>query len=392
MEEIKHGEAHRRLLVTLADIQKGMGDNLLPNSDQDFPTADGSYAQAFAEFGVDLDRLPPQESADRLRKLGDAFQAPVAAALDDWGYVRFVLKSTAPRYPRDNARLHQASRLLDPDPVRNRIRDAVMGRDEPALARLAAELDPAGQPAQTCNWAGTMLYWLRPQDDFSKATAFLRRAQGSHPGDFQINHNLAFQLVRAGSPDEAEPYARVSLALRPGSATAHQAMGHFVAALDMHQRLIAIAPHVVRHHFHVGNHLEKQGEAAEARDVFRRSVVLVARHHPCYDWLLAAWRRFGLVDEAVAAYRAEIALHPDKLETREGLCRLLADNSRWREHVQALQEIVLRERGPERSASAQYLLGIGLRNAADIEGAVAALKRGAEALPGDPPEARPRRC
>ena len=237
-----------------------------------------------------------------------------------------------------------------------------------------------------------MLYWLRPQDDFSKATAFLRRAQGSHPGDFQINHNLAFQLVRAGSPDEAEPYARVSLALRLGSATAHQAMGHFDAALDMHQRLIAIAPHVVRHHFHVGNHLEKQGEAAEARDVFRRSVVLVARHHPRYDWLLAAWRRFGLVDEAVAAYRAEIALHPDKLETREGLCRLLADNSRWREHVQALQEIVLRERDPERSASAQYLLGIGLRNAADIEGAVAALKRGAEALPGDPPEARPRRC
>jgi len=54
----------------------------------------------------------------------------VAAALDNWGYVRMVLRKPN----RDRQRLHSVSRLLDPDPLRNRIRDAIVNRTAAARA------------------------------------------------------------------------------------------------------------------------------------------------------------------------------------------------------------------------------------------------------------------
>jgi len=89
------------------------------------------------------------------------------------------------------ARLFQVTRLLDPDPVRNRIRDTVAAGEPAALGRLAEEIDPAAQPVPDREPGGRLPVFSHGQGH--KPTArYLQKAQPHHPGDFQINHNLAF--------------------------------------------------------------------------------------------------------------------------------------------------------------------------------------------------------
>src|SRR5262249_23163896 len=49
----------------------------------DFETADQAYAQAFADYGIDVAGLPADEAAARIRAR-DGVAVALAAALDDW--------------------------------------------------------------------------------------------------------------------------------------------------------------------------------------------------------------------------------------------------------------------------------------------------------------------
>src|SRR5687767_14532554 len=108
--------------------------------------------------------MAPEAAAGLLRALGGDARVELAAALDDWAYVRSgarylsrpgdlddLYRGTAagwssrisPRRPpgdlddlyRGTAPLLRVTRLLDPDPVRNRLRDAVAAADRPAVGR-----------------------------------------------------------------------------------------------------------------------------------------------------------------------------------------------------------------------------------------------------------------
>src|SRR5207249_2981640 len=101
--------------------------------------------RAFEAYGLNLYTLSPEQGALALRELGAGVHVGVAEALDNWGYVQTVMRMPNPNH------LHNVSCLLDPDPVRNRIRTAIVNRDGQALRQLAAEIDPAAQPVQTVN-------------------------------------------------------------------------------------------------------------------------------------------------------------------------------------------------------------------------------------------------
>ena len=203
--QIVQHEKNQRLVTRLAEIQASMGDDLLPNSDLDFPTADAAYAKAFEEFmGMRFDESIPEENAKRLGGIEAKLRIELAAAIDNWRYVRFVLISTNSKYKLDANHLHKTSRLLDPDSLRNQIRDAIEQMDRKRLSEIAIQIDPAAQPVQTINLVGVYLYWLQHSYEFSEEIQFLKTAQPYHESDFQINHNLSYWLVRADLADDCE--------------------------------------------------------------------------------------------------------------------------------------------------------------------------------------------
>src|SRR5262249_52461010 len=74
-----------------------------------------------------------------------------------------------------------------------------------------------------------------------EAVALLRRAQGQHPGDFWLNHDLAYTLAALPAPrlDEAVGYYRAALALRPDSPGVHLNLGYALHAKGDHDGAIA---------------------------------------------------------------------------------------------------------------------------------------------------------
>src|SRR5262249_30562347 len=133
-----------------ADLKEGLFDDV---------RADRLYAEAFRDFGIDVDALEAAEAAERIR--ARPIRVELATALDHWSHVRLRKNAHWVHLRlRDNARtgdqadwqhLLAVARLADPDPWRNRLRD-VMGRSpagQDALTELAAAADVAALPLPT---------------------------------------------------------------------------------------------------------------------------------------------------------------------------------------------------------------------------------------------------
>jgi len=86
------------------------------------------YPQAFREYGIDVEALPPEKAVASLA--ARPIHVDLAVALDQWAHEdkRGVnaKSGTALR-----ARLHQIAGLADPDPLRNRVRDACSDKVPP---------------------------------------------------------------------------------------------------------------------------------------------------------------------------------------------------------------------------------------------------------------------
>ncbi|MBX9627472.1 MAG: hypothetical protein K2X82_26970, partial [Gemmataceae bacterium] len=290
----EQGEKNRRLVAALLDIPAGMGDRLNVAGGQDYPVADARYSAAFREYGVDPFALAPEVAADLLGRLGNDVRVELAAALDDWAYVRpsALVRRGGADAPRDRAGFYRSSaplaritQRLDPDPVRNRLREAVAGGDMEAIGRVAAglagEVDPAAQPAQTVNLVAVFINWYEPPG-LDLAARFLRRAQPHHSGDFQINHNLAFFLIRQRRFADALPHAAAAVAVRPVSAAAWDdyaqalaGVGRTDEAVAAHRRVVALSPETLSSRVFVIELLARAGDrdgAAAARAELERAV------------------------------------------------------------------------------------------------------------------------
>ena len=352
--EIEQVEKNRRLVAALLDIHAGMGDNLTPFGDQDFAGADARYARAFRDYGTDLFAMPPEQGAELLQNLGGDVRVDLAAAIDDWGYVRYYLSRMK---LDDAARLFQVTRLLDPDPMRNRIRAIVAAGDRAALGRLAEELDPAVQPIQTLNLVAVYLYWFLGNTGEGPRAAgqFLQKAQPHHPGEFQINHNLAFFLNRERRYAQALPYSAAAIAVRPRSAAAWQdqamaleGLGRTADAVAAYRRICALAPNTIFARRRLADLLTATGDRAGAATV-RRELVLacqeVVRRAPknaaAHYYLGNALRDADQLDEAEAAYREAVRLDGDHHGAAIGeLAALLKTRGKLVEAVAVYREIV----------------------------------------------------
>jgi tetratricopeptide (TPR) repeat protein len=274
----------------------------------DFAAADRAYAAAFRAHDIDVDKLNPEQAAERVRASGA--RAALVAALDDWAFCTGEVSR--------RAWLREVARRADPDPWRNRLRDALAKKDRKALRALA---DDVARPAQPVVTLVALAAGLGEAGDAAGAVAVLRQAQRRHPGDFWVNHELASWLLRLRPArcDDAVRYYSAALALRPDSpavqsnlGTALRGLGKLDEAVAAFRRAVELKPDFAEAHANLGTALLQQGKPAEALAACRKAVALRPNFAAAHLNLGHALRTQGQTAEAVAEFRRAIELQPDQ--------------------------------------------------------------------------------
>jgi serine/threonine-protein kinase len=276
----------------------------------DYTRADQEYAKAFREAELGVVGEDSRAVAARVRISG-ARQALVDA-LDNWAF-------TLRRGPRLDWVLAVA-RQADPDPWRDRARDAKVWTSRAALGRLAqqasgrlAEDAPPGHvPSRFVGFLALRLHGLN-----GDAEALLRAAQRQLPGDFWINLALGNALHAKKQLAEAIGFFRAALAVRPNAAVARynlgvafQDQGELGEAVAEYRRAIALEPKFAGTHTNFGIALSKQGKLGAAVAEFRRAIALDPKDAKPHTSLGNALKDQGQLGAAVAEHRRAIALDP----------------------------------------------------------------------------------
>src|SRR5262249_31156141 len=133
--QVRQQVADLGMVETLENICLGMrGRGSLTDQEQ----ADRDYAQAFREYGIDVEALEPALAIDRLKAC--AICRELASALDAWALAcRDIRKQHGLAWKR----LLSLADAIDTDQGRQAIRDAWKRGDLKALASLAESATPA---------------------------------------------------------------------------------------------------------------------------------------------------------------------------------------------------------------------------------------------------------
>jgi eukaryotic-like serine/threonine-protein kinase len=319
----------------------------------DLAQADLAYARAFRDYGIDIDALPTEDAAERIK--GRAIRAALVAALDDWALVR---KHT--RKP-NRGRPLAAARAADPDDRRDQLREALRRADRETLKKLAASARGSPLPGPTLLLLADALRSTGATED---ALALLRQAQQRCPGDFWINHTLATHLYNRRQWEGAVRYLTAAAALRPDSpivqvnlGSALHGKGDLDGACAAYRRAAALKPDYAMPHYNLGLLLKDRGRLNEAIAEWRKAVQI----RPDFVWaqnnIGKAWKDLGRPDKALAAYRetirlwrkvvADEATRPDDRGNLGGaldtLGVLLLDKGELREAVRLFEEAVVHQ-------------------------------------------------
>jgi serine/threonine protein kinase/Tfp pilus assembly protein PilF len=243
------------------------------------------YERLFQVYGIDLRTQPAEEAAAWVRSRFIA--TDLAGALDLWVYCDLWASSDEPFRRKLSAIVRQA----DPEPWRDRARQALERGDATAVAELARAAPVDQLPPATLRTIAVLLLIRYPEPSPNPvARDFLRRAQRTHPSDVWLNYMLADSL-RAREPhdyDGAAGFYRIVAALRPSSPYVYEMLagtltlnGKRDEAISYHRQSVATAEELVASHPNDGKYTAR-----------------LARSHL---GLAQALRETGRVDEAEKA-------------------------------------------------------------------------------------------
>jgi tetratricopeptide (TPR) repeat protein len=364
----------RRLLERIGQIHARVGDTL------DRREAERNYATAFREAGIDADELPPAEAGAQIAARPGARE--LTAALAQWIFER---QNLIPPDHEGALRLLAVANAADPDPLRTRLRQAIVRGDADMLRQLADSVDPLDLPVETVQRLAEAL--KRVARDPDRATRLLRPVQRRHPGNFWINWDLATTLSEKGplGAEEALPFFTAAVAIRPESMLARTSLGSRLSTLGRReeaaaefQEALRIAPDspVLRSDF--ANSLAGWGQGDRA---FVELAELVRRGtHPVTlpRELMEKLRRAGQREEMIPELRAVVRRTPVDAAAHLALARALESQGQIDQAIAEYAE-TMRLR-PE--AYVSYMLGLLLERKSAFEEAVAA-QREAVRLDGE---------
>ena len=176
-------------------------------------------AQAFREYGIDLNSLEPAESGKQIRSR--RIWRELVAAIDLWANWCRVGNDTTWK------ELLAVARTADPDPVRDRLRDVVglaPTDRRSALITLAVSVSAEDVDPQTAVSLAHMLVLANAADE---AVAHLRIIQQRNPNDFSVNKRLGECLLASKSPnhDDVIRFNTAALAIRPNDRDCWRSIG-----------------------------------------------------------------------------------------------------------------------------------------------------------------------
>jgi serine/threonine protein kinase/tetratricopeptide (TPR) repeat protein len=363
VDEVQAEETFRNLLDEFDRIRSASKE-----TGPDGSAAD--HAAAALVHGIGLLGPAARKALDALvRGRPGQDRARLAAALESWAMVE---RERVVGEERCRALIGLAGGI-DPDPMRNKVRNAWLGRDEPALIALAhsRDLDELG-PSGVVMLAS----WLVSNLNSEAAVSVLRRGRLRYPYDVWINFDLALNLSERGRADEAEAvtYFRVARALQHniGHELAHllELSDQSEEAQSIFQDLAQRSPDNAQHPVCLANVLRVRGEERETGQVLvkatekARQAVERRPDDPMAHIVLGnALARSGQAPSAIAEFRRALRLRPESPEALINLANLLRQEERFPEAI-ALYREFLRLRPKSRYAlAARYNLGLALHRA-----------------------------
>jgi tetratricopeptide (TPR) repeat protein len=272
--------------MAMVSVAGGAGSTGMTQAEQIFAEVefytgreqDARFARAFREFGIDLEALEPAEAAARLGRtnIGPA----LVKALGQWAPLRERARGeNDPGWKK----LIEIARQADPDPRRNRCREALLRRDRQALEQLADTV-PIRQvpPATLCLLAIT----VREVGALDKAMDLLRRAQHEYPTDLWINDTLgafSWNAFRPPRMDDALRFYSIALTLRPTRPQLHLMVAHILSG---------------------------KGAVEDAVLEYSKAIDLDPKAALLWNNRAFAYARVGQYDKALADFTSAIALEP----------------------------------------------------------------------------------
>jgi serine/threonine-protein kinase len=348
---------------------------------------DAMYGKAFRDFGIDVDSLEPSEAAKRVAAR-PALKPYLIAALDDWVVPR---KEARPDEPAGWKHLLAVARAADPDPWRDRLREAVVRDDLPALKQMAAAPDLEA-PASTLLMLVAWLWYSREEE---AAIALMRRVQWQHPADFQTTLGLGFMLgeLYNGNSHQEESLrcCATAVALRPESGWAWNNYGialHMVGRLDdaiaAGERAIRLGPKHPFPHLSLASCLRMKGnidgmhrQLQLAEEIGRQLVERDPHDLDAWDGLRQALEQQGKTAEAFEVGLKRAKLTPDPAERSLRVGQAFNDVGR---NAEALPHFTEALRLNPRLGSAARELGFTFGNLGQLDLGVAWTRK-AIALP-----------
>jgi serine/threonine protein kinase/tetratricopeptide (TPR) repeat protein len=285
----------------------------------DHAWADTAYAEAFREYGVDVDVLMPMEAAARIRSR--RIRPELAAALDYWASQRRNHKPDGTGWRRIVA----VARAADPEAWRNQVRDAMEQVDRTALVKLAASQRLGDLPRETLSLLGEVLEGL---GSGQQSLAVLRFAQLKYPDDFHITFQLAWAFDHQTGERTGEEVIRfytVARALNPGNVLTNIILAHVLQRHGKHDEAAAVFRKVteldVTHVRLPGPQLNQLAwllitsrnanlrSPRQAVELAQKAVELTPRDASYWNTLGVARYRAGNWKDAIIALQKSLGLH-----------------------------------------------------------------------------------
>jgi serine/threonine protein kinase/Flp pilus assembly protein TadD len=338
----------------------------------DGQAADRAYVAAFAWYGLDVDRTDARQVGERIRECSSQMQMQLAVALDDWAYWR-------EKGSKGRRHLLAISRVVAPDPWRNRLRDALEGQDPKALEELAASARADELPL------GTILLLARVSGGTAAAEPVLTvlyQALQRHPDDFWLNHQLGFSLLGMRPPrlEAAIRYLTAATALRPMSPGARVNLGVALSdqgnldeAITAYREAIRLKKDYAAPYNNLGFVLMKKRKVDEAIDCYKKAIALDPKyalaHSNLGDILRDGKQDYG---GAIAHFRTAIALAPNRVNAHLGLGLALHAREKVVEAIECYRKAI---RIDANNIEAHYAQGNAWLARRDLDLAIACYQR-----------------
>jgi tetratricopeptide (TPR) repeat protein len=336
--------------------------------------AEPLYVSAFAEAGLGREGDDIEAVAEKVRE--SAVRPEIIGALDDWASIT--------RDPGRREWLLALARKVDPNPVRDRLRQPELWQDKDRLTRLVREPIGAEVTPQLAKALDRVAY-----ETGGNALPLLTAVQKRFPQDFWLNYEIGAELYQAQQWDESVGYFRAALAVRPKSSAAHnglgatlQAMGRLDEARGHLEEAIRLDPKNSFAHNNLGLVLYAKGEVAEGIDQFRKAFSISPDNANAHANLGRALRAKGRLDEAIDELRKAVSIDPQSAVTHHDLGMALHEKGQVDEALDHLRQALSIE---PKSALLHTNVGFVLRGKGRLDEAIDHLQ---QAISIEPKSAR----